>query len=107
MRSLAIESLSVRGFRNLTSLDVALGPGFNVISGDNGQGKTNVLESVYVLATSRSFRTVRLTESSALSPSNRTLTACVSSVNTSAPQGQTGDPQPGLRGPARRHHQVT
>jgi DNA replication and repair protein RecF len=62
MRSLAIESLSVRGFRNLSHVTVALGPRFNVVSGDNGQGKTNLLESVYVLATSRSFRTSKLSE---------------------------------------------
>ena len=62
MRSLAVESLSVRTFRNLTSVDVALGPRFNVVSGDNGQGKTNLLEAIYVLATSRSFRTSKVGE---------------------------------------------
>jgi DNA replication and repair protein RecF len=62
MRSLAIESLNVRSFRNLTSVDLELGPRFNVLSGDNGQGKTNLLEAVYVLATSRSFRTSRQAE---------------------------------------------
>jgi DNA replication and repair protein RecF len=60
MRSLAIRSLSIRCFRNLARVDVELGPKFNVVSGDNGQGKTNLLEAVYVLATSRSFRTSRL-----------------------------------------------
>ena len=62
MRPLAIESLSVRDFRNLVSVDLELGPRINVLSGDNGQGKTNVLEAVYVAATSRSFRTSRLSE---------------------------------------------
>jgi DNA replication and repair protein RecF len=62
MRSLAVESLSVRGFRNLMGVDLAFGPRFNVVSGDNGQGKTNLLEAVYVLATSRSFRTSKLSE---------------------------------------------
>lgn len=33
-----------------------LGPRFNVIAGDNGQGKTNLLDAVYTLATSKSFR---------------------------------------------------
>jgi DNA replication and repair protein RecF len=60
MRSLAVEALAIRGFRNLTSVDVAFGSGFNVVGGDNGQGKTNLLESVYVVATSRSFRTAKL-----------------------------------------------
>ena len=43
MRSLAVESLSVRGFRNLSAVDVAFGSRFNVVSGENGQGKTNLL----------------------------------------------------------------
>jgi DNA replication and repair protein RecF len=62
MRSLTVRSLSVRGFRNLASVDVELGERFNVLAGDNGQGKTNLLESVYVVATSRSFRTSRLAD---------------------------------------------
>ncbi|HEX3770947.1 MAG TPA: DNA replication and repair protein RecF [Polyangiaceae bacterium] len=60
MRSLAVASLGIRDFRNLAKVDLDLGPGFNVLSGDNGQGKTNLLEAVYVLATSRSFRTARI-----------------------------------------------
>src|SRR6516162_7404915 len=62
MRSLAIESLSVRGFRNLVAVDVELGPRLNVFSGDNGQGKTSLLEAAYLVATSRSFRTSRMNE---------------------------------------------
>jgi DNA replication and repair protein RecF len=56
VHSLAIEALSLRGFRNLTAIDLEPGARFNVISGDNGQGKTNLLEAVYALATSKSFR---------------------------------------------------
>jgi DNA replication and repair protein RecF len=59
MSELSVESLTVRGFRNISQLEVSLGPRLNVISGDNGQGKTNLLEALYVLATSRSFRTTR------------------------------------------------
>ncbi|MGA3119233.1 MAG: DNA replication and repair protein RecF [Polyangiaceae bacterium] len=62
MRALAVRSLGVRGFRNLTRVDIDLGARFNVVSGENGQGKTNLLESVYVVATSRSFRTSMLTD---------------------------------------------
>jgi DNA replication and repair protein RecF len=62
MRSLAIDSLSIRGFRNLAKVDVRLGPLFNVVYGDNGQGKTNLLEAIYVLVTSRSFRTSKLAD---------------------------------------------
>jgi DNA replication and repair protein RecF len=38
------------------------GPRFNVLSGDNGQGKTNVLEAIYAVCTLRSFRTRRLAD---------------------------------------------
>ncbi len=56
MRSLAIEAIAVRGLRNLTAVDLRPGPRFNVIAGENGQGKTNLLEAIYALATSKSFR---------------------------------------------------
>lgn len=59
MRVLA---LTTEGFRNLQPLALSPHPRFNVLSGDNGQGKTNVLEAIYVLATLRSFRTTRLDE---------------------------------------------
>ena len=59
---MVIESLSIRNFRNLASVEVDLAPRLNVVSGENGQGKTNLLEAVYALATSRSFRTSKLNE---------------------------------------------
>lgn len=62
MRPLRVEHVQIRSFRNLTSVDVELGPRFNVVAGDNGQGKTNLLEAVYVLATSKSFRSSKLTD---------------------------------------------
>lgn len=61
-RGLSLSALSIRDLRNLARVDVELGPHLNVISGENGQGKTNVLEAVYVLATSKSFRTARIGE---------------------------------------------
>jgi DNA replication and repair protein RecF len=62
MRSLAVRAASIRNFRNLAEVDLELGGGLNVFYGDNGQGKTNFLESVYVLGTSRSFRATRHAE---------------------------------------------
>jgi DNA replication and repair protein RecF len=56
VHSLAIEALSLRAFRNIDAVDLTPGARFNVISGDNGQGKTNLLEAIYVVSTSRSFR---------------------------------------------------
>lgn len=54
---LRVEAVRIRGFRNIAALDLPLVPNINVISGDNGQGKTSVLEAIYLLSTTRSFRT--------------------------------------------------
>lgn len=53
-----LESIEAHNFRNLGG-EIFWGEGLNVISGDNGQGKTNWLEAIYLLATSKSFRTQR------------------------------------------------
>jgi DNA replication and repair protein RecF len=50
--------LRLRDFRNYARLDVDFAPGFHVFLGDNAQGKTNILEAIYLLATLRSFRGV-------------------------------------------------
>jgi DNA replication and repair protein RecF len=62
LRPLHVASLQVRSFRNLAAVDLEPGERFNVVSGDNGQGKTNLLEALYVAATSKSFRTSKLGE---------------------------------------------
>ena len=59
LRSLSVRELQVRGFRNIARADLVFGERFNVLSGDNGQGKTNLLEALYTVATSRSFRATR------------------------------------------------
>ncbi len=43
-------------FRNYAHLEVDLSPGFNVMAGPNAQGKTNFLEALYLLATTRLLR---------------------------------------------------
>ncbi len=50
--------LRLRNFRNYARLDVDFVPGFHLLLGDNAQGKTNVLEAIYLMATLRSFRGV-------------------------------------------------
>lgn len=52
--------LQARHFRNLEPLDWSPGPGRHLLLGDNGAGKTSLLEALYVLATTRSFRAPRL-----------------------------------------------
>ena len=50
--------LRLRDFRNYGRLDADFGPGFHLLLGRNGQGKTNILEALHLLATLRSFRGV-------------------------------------------------
>ena len=52
-----IDRLALTGFRNYEFESIEFAPGTNVISGSNAQGKTNLLESVYLLSCGRSFRT--------------------------------------------------
>jgi DNA replication and repair protein RecF len=54
--------LSARDFRNLRPLDWTPGAGSHLLLGGNGAGKTSVLEAIYTLATTRSFRTAQLAE---------------------------------------------
>lgn len=57
-----IEHLEVRNFRNLRSLSVDLPAGPVLFRGANAQGKTNILEALYVVATGKSFRSARPAE---------------------------------------------
>ena len=50
--------LRLRDFRNYARLDIDFAPGFHLVLGDNAQGKTNILEAIYLIATLRSFRGV-------------------------------------------------
>jgi DNA replication and repair protein RecF len=51
-----LSRLRLTNFRNLTHLDLALSPGVTVYYGPNAQGKTTLLEAVYLLCIARSFR---------------------------------------------------
>jgi DNA replication and repair protein RecF len=53
---MSLKWLEARHFRNLTHVSVDLDPGLNLLSGENGSGKTSLLESCYFLSTARSFR---------------------------------------------------
>ncbi|MDR7418449.1 MAG: DNA replication and repair protein RecF [Armatimonadota bacterium] len=52
-----LRRLSLRAFRNYARADVEFGDGITLLVGRNGQGKSNVLEAVYLVATGRSYRT--------------------------------------------------
>jgi DNA replication and repair protein RecF len=51
-----LSRLRLTNFRNLTHLDLGLSPGVTVYYGPNAQGKTTLLEAVYLLCIARSFR---------------------------------------------------
>lgn len=59
---MVINTLELLFFRNYESFSTQFSPGINFIYGRNGQGKTNLIESLYVLTHLKSFRTSRLTE---------------------------------------------
>src|ERR671933_2303671 len=52
-----VRHLSLANFRNYVRLELDLPAHIGVFAGDNGQGKSNLLEALYLLATSRSYRT--------------------------------------------------
>lgn len=54
--------LKLASFRNLKNLELTPGDKFNVFYGNNGQGKTNLLESIYLLATMKSFKQAKNSE---------------------------------------------
>lgn len=57
-----LKSLILRNFRNHSDLELSFSPTINLIVGDNGVGKTNLLEAIHLLSTGRSFRTQQLQE---------------------------------------------
>jgi DNA replication and repair protein RecF len=52
-----IHRLYIKNFRNYPTLDISFDKGINVITGENGQGKTNLIEAIHFALTGRSFRT--------------------------------------------------
>lgn len=56
MTSVWVKSIQLAGFRNYEKESVALDPGLNLFLGRNAQGKTNLLEAVYIASAGRSYR---------------------------------------------------
>lgn len=52
-----IKSISLRNYRNYDKLELDITNKFNVIYGDNAQGKTNILEAIFICSSGRSHRT--------------------------------------------------
>lgn len=51
-----IKSLELSDFRNYETLNISFDKGTNILYGDNAQGKTNILEAIYVSATTKSHK---------------------------------------------------
>ena len=51
-----IKSLDLCNYRNISKAEIEFDPGLNIIYGKNAQGKTNILEAVYMCSTGRSHR---------------------------------------------------
>ena len=56
---MVIQSLELADFRNYETLGMTFSEGTNILYGDNAQGKTNILESLYMISTTKSHRGVR------------------------------------------------
>ena len=54
-----IESIELKNYRNYKELHMEFNQGTNILYGDNAQGKTNILEAVYVCCTSKSHKSAK------------------------------------------------
>ncbi|MEG0686736.1 MAG: DNA replication and repair protein RecF, partial [Erysipelotrichales bacterium] len=57
-----LNSISLRNYRNLADLDLSFDNNVNIFIGNNGQGKTNLLEAIYFISLTKSFKTNKLQE---------------------------------------------
>ena len=51
-----LNSLVIENLRSINKLNMTFKPGINLIYGENGKGKTSILEAIYILSISRSFK---------------------------------------------------
>lgn len=50
-----IKNLKLNNFKNYEKADLEFSPGFNILTGNNGQGKTNLLDAIYLLCMTKSY----------------------------------------------------
>ncbi len=74
-----VTALRAQGFRNLGALSFDPGSHFNVIHGDNGAGKSNLLEAIYYLGALKSFRAAKTDDLIALDAERALLEAALDS----------------------------
>ena len=59
---MTVDSVNIKNFRNITQLSLSADCGVNVIYGENAQGKTNILESIWLFTGCKSFRGAKESE---------------------------------------------
>lgn len=74
-----LNSINISGLRNLHAVNLDFSPHFNIFCGENGGGKTSLLEAIHVLATGRSFRAHQPRQIITFGESACTLSGIVSS----------------------------
>ena len=56
MNKCRIKTLEIENYRNISSCELQFSNEINVITGENGQGKTNLIEALWLLTGAKSFR---------------------------------------------------
>ena len=93
-----IRRLLIQNFRNLEYVDISPNNHINLIFGENGSGKTSILESIYFLSTAKSFKT---SDSASMIRKNCTELTTFSEVKC-----QNLSQQVGIRKPVRGKKQI-
>ncbi len=73
-----IDDITLSAFRNVEEANISFSPKSNVLVGKNAQGKTNLMEAIYLLACGKSFRVSRFREMIALGKDSACVKAIVS-----------------------------
>ena len=82
-----LKKLDVHGLRNLKGIQLLLSPGANLFYGQNGSGKTSLLEAIHLLGRGRSFRTRALSPIINQQEDSCTVFGLLEKENTSLPIG--------------------
>ena len=83
-----VKSLNINNLRNIESTQISLSPCLNCFIGDNGAGKTSVLEAIAVLSKGRSFRSGQI--SSLIGPAGKSFQVVASTESQSGESDQMG-----------------
>ena len=78
-----IKELALTNFRNYEELNISLDQGINIFKGDNAQGKTNLLEAIYVCCTTKSQRSSKDAEMISFNEDNAHINVLLEKNNIS------------------------